>query len=751
VAPDAACSLSLTHGFAMTRRPTSRLRCERLEDRTTPSLIRSITVTTAADVVDPNDGLTSLREAIAESQAPLPPGDIAARIEFAPELAGATIELSQIGSTAAGPAAFEVHQSVWIEGSGQKITRAAGAPHFRFFSVFDDYSLPVPTTRFVLQMLELVGGYSDGVGGAIYSRGAQVGLNMSVLAGNSAAGFGGAIYADGGWVMTGGTLTGNTARPTADGISRGGAIYMTSDPVRTGASDNSQVGLGFATLVGNVAGEGAQVYADLNGLMSRVSVEWSILYTSQPAGGNVEDLVVVVPANLPSFPNKLGTRNLIGLVSGSEWDVVSSADPLLGLLQDNGGPTRTMLPQPGSPAINAGILLTGNLTGFEYDQRGYSRLVGTALDLGAVEVGAVSLPSPQVIPPPPPPTDPLPPGFIFVPASPPIPDGDRAQPTFETATGAAPGQLPEVRLYDANKKEVKRFLAYDASFLGGVNVAIGYVNGDAIPDIITAAGAGGGPHVKVFDGRTFEEIASFYAYDPSFAGGVNVAVGDVNGDGRPEIVTGAGPGGGPHVKVFDGQTFKEIAGFYAYDPSFTGGVSVAVKATVLNDTTLSGQIVTGAGVGGGPHVKVFDATTLAEVWSFYAYAPDFAGGVNVAADNYGRIITGAGPGGGPHLKVFDTTNSVLTEVLSMYTTAVSASGGVRVGVSNPDWVMAVTRRADGETESERFDFQFIQSGYGPIPPALLPKDDTFPSDLGAIASISGPTFQPIRYWLPVAY
>jgi hypothetical protein len=49
---------------------------------------------------------------------------------------------------------------------------------------------------------------------------------------------------------------------------------------------------------------------------------------------------------------------------------------------------------------------------------------------------------------------------------------------------------------------------------------------------------------------------------------------------RPEIVTGAGPGGGPHVRVFNlnASDLSELAGFYAFDPSFSGGVFVGSLA-----------------------------------------------------------------------------------------------------------------------------------------------------------------------------
>jgi hypothetical protein len=161
-----------------------------------------------------------------------------------------------------------------------------------------------------------------------------------------------------------------------------------------------------------------------------------------------------------------------------------------------------------------------------------------------------------------------------------------------------------------------------------VSVAAGDVNGDGRADMITGAGAGGASHVKVFDGVTGGQIQSFFAFDAAFAGGVFVAAGDVDGDGRADIITGAGAGGTPHVKVFSGSTSAVLLSFFPLPAGFAGGVRVA--SGDLNGDGRA-ELLTSPGVGMLPEVRVFDGVTTNQITSFLAYPAAVTNGVFVGA------------------------------------------------------------------------------------------------------------------------
>lgn len=257
-----------------------------------------------------------------------------------------------------------------------------------------------------------------------------------------------------------------------------------------------------------------------------------------------------------------------------------------------------------------------------------------------------------------------------------------------------------VNQYDSNNQVIRQFDVFPG-FTGSLQVASGDITGDGYSDVVIGAGQGGGPHIRAFDGLTGAEISSFFAYDPSFLGGVSVSIGDYNGDGLGEIITGAGPGGGPHVKIFNPFTREPIASFFAYDLSFTGGVSVS-SADINQDGIF--DIITGAGPGGGPHVRVFNGSNLSILKEFLAYDPSFTGGVFVsagiigigaintssvddAANNVFKIITGPGAGGGPNVKIWDyETLNLDRDFMEFSDSSTNVddlfSGGIRVGISD---------------------------------------------------------------------
>ena len=109
-------------------------------------------------------------------------------------------------------------------------------------------------------------------------------------------------------------------------------------------------------------------------------------------------------------------------------------------------------------------------------------------------------------------------------------------------------------------------------------------------------------------------LASFFAYYPAFTGGVRVAVGNVDGSDRASLITAPGPGGGPHVRSIKLLTSRETvvatmetASFFAYHPTFTGGVFVAAGNVTSNGLA---EIITGPDTGGGPHIQTFSAGGL---------------------------------------------------------------------------------------------------------------------------------------------
>jgi hypothetical protein len=248
----------------------------------------------------------------------------------------------------------------------------------------------------------------------------------------------------------------------------------------------------------------------------------------------------------------------------------------------------------------------------------------------------------------------------------------------EIIIGAGVGGGPQVRIFDSSGNLKNQFFAYDPKFRGGVNVAVGDIDGDGRKEIITGAGIGGGPHIRIFNEQG-ELKGQFFAYDSKFRGGVDVAVGDINGDSRAEIITGAGVGGGPHVRIFNER--GELQGqFFAYENNFFGGVKVEVGNIYGDKTKDKNEIIVSPGAGRSPEIKIFNSYGQ-EIKKILAYSENLKSGVNLSLgdldkDGLSEIITGAGPGGTPHVRVFDKEGGLIS---SFYGLESNFTGGVMVG------------------------------------------------------------------------
>jgi hypothetical protein len=266
--------------------------------------------------------------------------------------------------------------------------------------------------------------------------------------------------------------------------------------------------------------------------------------------------------------------------------------------------------------------------------------------------------------------------------------------TLGTPSAIPQDDIPDILIGTASSKGVARlvdgsngaFLAlgfpYGRDHSGGVRVAYGDLNGDRIPDGIVSAGPGlSGGLLRIYDGLTAAEILSARPFGAAYAGGVFVAIGDVDGDGHNDIVTSMQTGG--LVRIFSLAGGGTLLGEgFPYGASFTRGVTVAV-GDVNGDRR--GDLITAPASGVG-HVLVFDASTAAVLMDVTPYGAGFAGGVFVAAgdvngDRRTDLITAPASGAGA-VRVFSGIDS--TPLVSFFAGPPTFAGGLSVAAADLD-------------------------------------------------------------------
>ena len=253
-------------------------------------------------------------------------------------------------------------------------------------------------------------------------------------------------------------------------------------------------------------------------------------------------------------------------------------------------------------------------------------------------------------------------------------------------TGSGPGTTSRVTVTFAVGPGVTAappldFAPFEASFTGGVFVTAADLDGDGKAEVIVTPDQGGGPIVAIYSGAKLAQrlvgdaaqLTRFFGIDdPAFRGGARASVGDVNGDGRPDLVVAAGFGGGPRLALFDGKSVltppaagqlppKLAADFFVFEQSLRNGVFVGVGDVNADGF---GDIIVGGGPGGGPRVLAVSGKDLVAVASKQTVVGNFfAGDVNnrdgvrlavkdLDGDANADIVVGLGSAGSPQVRGF---------------------------------------------------------------------------------------------------
>jgi hypothetical protein len=267
----------------------------------------------------------------------------------------------------------------------------------------------------------------------------------------------------------------------------------------------------------------------------------------------------------------------------------------------------------------------------------------------------------------------------------------------DLVVGTGPGIASLVLVYDGvTQKELFRLNPFEEAFKGGVFVTSGDLTGDGIADLVITPDEGGGPRLRIFSGGDFSQIADYFGIDdPAFRGGARASVGDITGDGIADLIVAAGFGGGPRVAVFDGTsllngafTKKPFGDFFAFEPALRNGIYVA--AGDLNGDGFA-ELIAGGGPGGGPRVTAFSGQSLMKeqldpITNFFAGDVDNRGGIRVAVKNLDNdrladLIVGSGQGAGSRVTAYLGKNmtSGTAQELFAFDAFPGFSGGVFVG------------------------------------------------------------------------
>jgi hypothetical protein len=294
------------------------------------------------------------------------------------------------------------------------------------------------------------------------------------------------------------------------------------------------------------------------------------------------------------------------------------------------------------------------------------------------------------------------------------------------------------------------FSAYD-TYQQGVRVAVGDVNGDGRNEIVTAPGKDAWTELKVFDGRTFQQLKAVLPFkDATWWAGAYVATGDTNGDGRDEIVEGLDAGCCTTLHVLDGITGNDLAGFYPYGN--TSEVGARVAAGDLNGDGTADVIAVPLG---STRISAFRVSGGAAFRTIDAFGGEITGPIAIAAGNLtgdarAEIVAAAPTASGAEVKIFNASTGTAETTLAPYGSESVSSVAVALGDVNGDGSSDIVLSADTPdgTEVEAVDANGVQlADFYVLDASIVPGASIAAGDLDGdgkaeIVLGGGPTIAP---------